>query len=211
MALGFIGLQMYRSDEYTMETQYVYMKYMNARNLARASVHAALRTYDRNLTPPTGVSTSFNAGTFRLDSLWSSTNLDTLRMVTRGTYAESTYVMRLTLFRSTRPFPTVGAALGIRATPLTKFTMNGKPLVDGRAYDTSGTRRLNPGEEGYGDKPGIAAMNAADTTKINGGQGNGTINGTPPMTIDTTTVDPRPFLDIYKNNADFTFIVRDST
>jgi hypothetical protein len=187
---------MYRSDEAAIETQYAYLKYMNARNLARASVHAALRTYDRNVTPEVQVKTRFNNGTFQIDSLAASADLDTLSMITRGVYAESTYVMRLKLYRSTRPFPTVGAAIGIRAKPVS-FSLSGKASVDGRAYDTTGTILL-----GSGDKPGVTTMRAADSTTV-ASAGGTNISGNPPVKTDTTVVDPKEYLDIYKNNADF--------
>ncbi len=196
MAMGFIGLQMYRADEAAIETQYAYMKYMNARNLARASVHAALRTYDKNETPATGSPTYFNNGTFQLDSLSSSEDLDTLRMVTRGTFAESTYVMRLRLYRSTRPFPTVNAAIGIRAAPIS-FSLTGHASVDGRAYDTTGTQLV-----GSGDKPGVTTMEPSDSSTV-AAAGGTNISGAPPVKVDTTVSDPAAYLDIYKNNADY--------
>lgn len=201
MAMGYIGIQMYHADEWAVQTQYAYMKYMNARNLARAAVHATLRTYDKNDVPLVHVATEFSKGTFQLDSLQASANLDTLRMVTRGTYAESTYVMRLKLFRTTKPFPTVAAALGIRATPLQKFNMNGQPFVDGHAWNEDGTALMDSTLPGYAPKPGIGVMNTTDKGTVTSGQGSGTITGSPPMAIDTNTIDPLPFLDIYKNNA----------
>jgi hypothetical protein len=200
MAMGFIGLQMYRSDEAAIETQYAYLKYMNARNLARASVHAALRTYDKNTTPPTKVPTHFNNGTFQIDSLASSADLDTLQMTTRGTYAESTYVMKLKLYRSTRPFPSVNSAIGIRAEPVS-FSLSGHASVDGRAYDTTGTHLL-----GTGDKPGVTTMEGADSAHVVAAGGTN-IKGLPPVRVDTTTIDPKDFLDIYRNNADFMYNV----
>ena len=198
MAMGFIGLQMYRADEAAIETQYAYLKYMNARNLARASVHAALRTYDKNATPEVQVATRFNSGTFQIDSLAPSADLDTLKIVTRGTYAESTYVMRLKLYRSTRPFPTVGAAIGIRAKPVL-FSMSGHPSVDGRAYDTTGTHLI-----GSGDKPGVTTMRPADSATV-AAAGGTNISGNPSVATDTSVSDPKEYLDIYKNNADYVY------
>ncbi|HCA78425.1 MAG TPA: hypothetical protein DEP53_01690 [Bacteroidetes bacterium] len=196
MAMGFIGLQMYRADEAAIQTQYAYLKYMNARNLARASVHTALRAFDKNVTPEVLVKTRFNNGTFQIDSLAPSADFDTLQMITRGTYAESTYVMRLKLHRSTRPFPTVGAAIGIRAAPIS-FSLNGHASVDGRAYDTTGTHLI-----GSGDKPGITTMRIADSATV-ATEGGANISGNPPVKTDTTVADPSDYLDIYKNSADF--------
>lgn len=196
MAMGYIGMQMYRADQNAIETQYAYMKYMFARNLARTAVHAALRSYDRNENPQVHVPTAFNGGTFELDSLHASADQDTLRMVTRGTYADSVYNIRLTLYRTTRPFPGIGAAIGIRAQPVS-FSLSGHAAVDGRAYDTTGTTLL-----GTGDKPGVTTMRPPDSANVVIAGGTN-INGNPPVKVDTTVVDPRDFLDIYRNNADY--------
>jgi len=198
VALGLIGFQINRSAAIATNTQYAYLKYMNARNLARASVHAALRTYDRGQTPAVGVDTKFGNGIFRLDSLRASPDGDTLRMVTRGEYAESTYVMRLTLFRSTKPFPTVNAAIAIRATPV-KFSLSGKASVDGHNYNISGTNKV-----GYDDKPGVATMTKADSAIVVNAAGP-LVDGLPPVVMDPSTIDPLEFLDIYKNNADYMY------
>ncbi len=200
MAMGYIGMHMYRTSELATEIQYAYMKYMNARNLARTSVHAALRTYDKNLTPATMVNTNFNGGTFRLDSLWTSANLDTLRMVTRGTYADTTYVMRVRLFRTTRPFPTVNGAISIRATPVS-LSLSGHASVDGRNYDSTGTNLV-----GSGNLPGITTMISSDSAHV-ATAGGTNISGNPPVKVDTSTVDPLAFIDIYKNNADYFYNV----
>jgi hypothetical protein len=199
MAMGFIGLQIFKSGEAASATQYAYLKYMNARNLARAAVHTALRTYDRNQIPATGVATSLGGGSFELTSLVSSTDGDTLRMATRGTYAESTYAIRLRLFRTTRPFPTVNGAISIRAKGV-NFTVKGNPTVDGHNYDTTGTRT------GSGDLPGVSTMDGTDSASVKQAFATkGILDGTPPVDVDTTTVDPLKFLDIYRNNADFVY------
>lgn len=202
MAMAYVGMQIFRSQETATATQYAYMKYMNARNLSRSAVHAALRVFDRAQTPATGVATQFNTGSFQLDSLWTSANQDTLKMVTRGTYAESTYVMRVRLYRTTRPFPTVGAAIGIRAEPVS-FNLSGHASVDGRAYDTTGTVLLT---DTTLYKPGVSTMVSSDSSSV-ASSGGSNISGLPPVKVDTNVVDPNKFIDIYKNNADFTYNV----
>jgi hypothetical protein len=195
MAMGFIGFQIYRSGEIATDTQYAYLKYMNARNLARTSVHAALRAYDRGQTPPTGVSTYFNNGSFKLNSLSSSSDGDTLWIATEGTYAESTYTMRLTLLRSAKPFPGMNAATAIRATPVS-LTLAGGASIDGHNHDSTGTQHI-----GSGDMPGIATMSGSDSAKVHDAAGKN-VDGVPPVAIDISTADPLAFLDIYRNNAD---------
>lgn len=193
-AMGYIGLQMYRSGEMATATQYAYYKYMNSRNLARTSVHAALRTKDRGKALQLNTATSFNNGSFQVTD--TSSNKDTLWFGVKGTYADSTYTMKIKLLQVTKPFPTVRAALGIRATPIDSFVVSGHPSVDGRAYNTDGTALL-----GSGDLPGIACMGATDTMKVHNNAGAANINGNPPIAIDPNTVDPTPFLDLYRDAA----------
>lgn len=200
-AMGFIGFQMYRSGEIAADTQYAYLKYTNARNLARTAVHVALRTYDRSQTPSTGVYTDFGGGKFRLDSLRMSSDGDTLWLVSKGAYVESTYTVRVTLFRTTKPFPTVGAAIGIRAKPV-GFTMNGHPEVNGNNYKLDGTTLA-----GSGNLPGVTTMTATDSATV-ASTGGTDVKGVPPVKVDTTTVDPLAFLEIYKENADFRYDVK---
>lgn len=198
MAMGMISFQIYRSSDNAADYQYGYLKYMHARNLSRAAVHATLRTFDRGQTPAVNQPNYFNNGAFQLNALTQSTNGDTLHLVTQGTYAESTYVMRVTLFRSSKPFPTVGAAIAIRATPVS-FSLSGHPEVDGHNYDITGTTLV-----GSGDKAGVATMKKTDSAAV-ASAGGSNISGVPPVKVDTTTIDPLAFLDIYKNNADFTY------
>lgn len=197
MALGFIGFQMYRSGQSAAEQQYAYLKYMNARNLARTAVHATLRAYDRDSIPPSeGSNVTFNQGSYRVDSLRATG--DTLRMVTTGTYAESTYTMRLTLFRTTRPFPTVNGAIGIRATPL-DFSSNGKASIDGRNYNADGSDTV-----GYGDKTGVSTWTTGDSTEVASALV-GKIFGSPSVKQDTSTANPTEYIDEYIANADYTY------
>lgn len=197
MAMGYIGFQMYRASENASDTQYAYLKYMQARNLARASIHAALRTYDRSQTPAVHSDTQFNNGAFRLDSLETSVNGDTVRMVSTGVYAESTYTMKVTLFRDTRPFPMPNSAIGIRASPV-DFTMTGAQAeVDGRNYDETGTTLV-----GSGNLPGVATMTSSDSAEVIG-EGAGRINGSVAVAKDTTTPNPGAYINEYLNNYDY--------
>jgi hypothetical protein len=116
MALGtvfaIIGLSMRNSTSILVKAETGYAKYSTARNLARMAVHTTLRAYDRNLSPiPT--TGSFNGGTY---SVVSHESGDTLWLATTGKYADSTYTMKVKLRRTTKPFPSLNAAIGIRAT-----------------------------------------------------------------------------------------------
>ena len=130
-----------------------YYKYSCARNLARTAIHATLRAYDRNAASiPTGG--SFNDGSYGVDV---SSSGDTLKITSTGFYWDSTYTMKVKLLRTTKPFPTTSAAIGIRATPVA-FSMSGHPTIDGHNYDITGSSLV-----GSGDQPGVMVMDCPET------------------------------------------------
>jgi hypothetical protein len=198
MALGImfaiIGLNMNGSSGYLVKAQSGYAKYTTARDLAQMAVHTTLRAYDRNLSPIPS-SGSFNGGTYTVAHTESG---DTLWLTAKGFCADSSYTMKVKLLRTTKPFPTVTSAIGIRATPV-NFSLSGKAQVDGHNYDSTGTNLV-----GSGDVTGVATMKKADSTSVKS-NGAGNILGVPPVKVDTTTVDPLPFLDEYRLNADYTY------
>lgn len=194
VVFGIIGLSMRSSTSILVKAESGYAKYSTARNLARMAVHTTLRAYDRNLSPIPATG-SFNGGTYSVESHEMG---DTLWLATTGKYADSTYTMKVKLLRTTKPFPTLGAAIGIRATPV-NFTLAGKASVDGHNYDSTGTNLI-----GSGDVTGVATMNQTDSTTVKNAGGTN-IDGVPPVKTDTTTVDPLPFLDEYEANADYLY------
>ncbi len=199
IAMGFIGKNITDTTGRALEANYSYLKYMYARNLARAAVHAALRTYDRNADPDTTAVVPFAGGTYQIYSIrYSASPRDTIWMKSRGSFADTNYTMDLSLFRSTRPFPTANSAIGIRATPVT-FTMTGQASVDGKNYTADGASLV-----GSGDKPGVATMTSADSTTVRNAGGSN-ITGSVAVQKDTTTANPAQYIAEYLNNADFTF------
>ncbi|MBM4160335.1 MAG: hypothetical protein FJ217_04455 [Ignavibacteria bacterium] len=195
LAFGIIGFSMRRTTTSLVEAQTGYSKYLFARNLARTAIHTTLRAFDRNLTPIPEAG-AFNGGSYAVQY---QENHDTLWLKSTGMYAESTYTMRVKLFRTTKPFPRVGAAIGIRATPV-NFLIAGHAKVDGRNYDSTGTNLV-----GSGDVPGVATMTSSDSTTV--AKEKDEIQGAPPIKVDTSTIDPLPFLDEYKSNADYVYNV----
>ena len=194
VVFGIIGLSMRGSTNHLVAAQTGYFKYSEARNLARMAVHTTLRAYDRNLDPiPT--SGTFNGGSYHVVIAESA---DTLWLTSTGTLADSSYTMKVKLLRTTKPFPGVKAAIGIRATPVS-FSVNAKAMVDGRNYDATGDSLV-----GSGDMPGVATMKKVDSTTVEN-EGGANILGNPPVKVDTTTIDPLPFLSEYKSSADFSY------
>jgi hypothetical protein len=192
MVFAIIGMNMRGTTSLLVTAESGYAKYSTARNMARMAVHTTLRAYDRNLSPiPT--SGSLNGGSYTVASRESG---DTLWLTTTGRCADSSYTMSVKLLRTTKPFPRVNSAIGIRATPV-NFSISGKAQVDGHNYDRTGAALI-----GSGDVTGVATMTASDslTVKTAGGTN---ILGVPPVKVDTTTIDPNAFLDEYRLNPDF--------
>jgi hypothetical protein len=194
VVFGIIGMSMRGSTNHLVTAQAGYFKYSEARNLARMAVHTTLRAYDRNLDPiPT--SGSFSGGSYHVVIAESA---DTMWITSTGTLADSSYTMKVKLLRTTKPFPAVNSAIGIRATPVS-FSMNAKAQVDGRNYDAEGDDLV-----GSGDVAGVATMKKADSTTVKTA-GGANIFGNPPVKVDTTTIDPLPFLSEYKSSADYNY------
>ncbi|MBF8294581.1 MAG: hypothetical protein HW389_1126 [Bacteroidetes bacterium] len=194
MVFAIIGMNMHGTTNFLVAAETGYAKYSMARNMARMAVHTTLRAYDRNLSPiPSGG--SLNGGSYTVVSKESG---DTLWLTAQGLYADSSYTMHVKLLRTTKPFPSVNAAIGIRATPV-NFSLTGKAQVDGHNYDSSGTTPV-----GSGDVAGVATMKGSDSATVKSAGGTN-ILGVPPVKVDTSTIDPLAFLSEYKSNADYVY------
>ncbi len=207
LTVGVIGITLNKSKTGTIENVSGFQKYTTSRNIAHTAVNMALRALDRNDTSfinskKLSVTTMGGSATvtFQYDSAGQLPKIqrDTMVLVCNSKYLDSTKYMSLRLQRTPVPFPTIGAALAIKATPV-NFNASGHPDVDGRNYDATGTTLV-----GSGNKPGVATMTKADSTTV---QGSGaTLNGSPTaVAVDGSTVDPLPFLNEYKNAADYTY------
>ena len=193
IAFGFISNSIRSSVQLLTENTTSYNQYSFARNLARTAIHATLRAFDRNLDPiPT--TRSFNGGSWNVQV---ATSVDTLWILSTGIYADSSYSMRVKLERQTKPFPQPNAAIGIRAAPV-NFNLTGHAGVDGRDHNLDGTLT------GTGDLPGVTTMNSTDSANV-AAAGGSNIVGDPPEVVDTSTVDPNPFLNEYLANADYVY------
>ncbi len=196
ISFGIISNSVRGSMQSLTNSEESYNKYSLARNLARTAVHTTLRAYDRGLNPLPSSGT-FNGGSYTVQV---NSNGDTLWMNTVGTYEDSSYPMKLKLFRSTKPFPNSNAAIGIRATPVL-FKIAGGATVDGHNWDSTGTSLI-----GSGDEPGVTTMNKIDSTSV-AVSGGTNLSGSPAVKVDTTTVDPNPYLAEYQANADYVYNV----
>lgn len=199
-AFAVIGINLRNSGTAATEQQVGYHKYASARNLARTAVHARLRAIDRGLSITGRLEGEFNDGTFYTE-VDSGATLDTIYMDSHSQFAESTYYMRLKLYRYSKPYPMVNSAVGIRATPV-DFKMQGSAKIDGRDHDSDGSLTGDPG------KPGVAVMTTADsaTVMLNGGS-TGVVGG---VAVDTTTSNPLDYVQEYLSNYDYRYTQADS-
>lgn len=199
-AFAVIGINLRNSGNQATEYQVGYHKYASARNLARTAVHARLRAIDRGESLTGRSDGSFNDGTFytQVDTL---STVDTIVMNAYSQFEESTYTMRLKLYRYSKPFPVPTAAVGIRATPV-DFSMQGSAHIDGADHDADGNPTGDPG------LPGVAVMTSADSAEVmNNGGSTGVDNG---VAVDTTTSDPLDYVQEYLTNYDYRYTQADS-
>ncbi|MBI4417783.1 MAG: hypothetical protein HY563_03335 [Ignavibacteriales bacterium] len=201
-AFAVIGINLRNSGTAATEHQVGYHKYASARNLARTAVHARLRAIDRGESLIGRTDGSFNDGTF-YTLVDSGMTLDTIYMNAFSQFAESTYTMRLRLYRYSKPFPMVNSAVGIRASPV-DFKLQGSAQIDGRDHDSNGNLTGDPG------LPGVAVMTTGDSTTVMNNGGSGGIVGGTKVAVDTTTADPLQFVQEYLNNYDYRYTQADS-
>ncbi|MEX1139410.1 MAG: hypothetical protein WEB33_01725 [Bacteroidota bacterium] len=201
-AFAVIGINLRNSGNQATEYQVGYHKYASARNLARTAVHARLRAIDRGLGLTGRLEGEFNGGEFYtlVDTVGS---VDTIYMDAFSEFEDSSYHMRLKLYRYSKPFPVPTSAVGIRAKPV-DFKMQGSANIDGRDHTSDGTLTGDPG------LPGVAVMTADDSTTVMNNGGSGGITGSPKVAVDTTTSDPLDYVQEYLNNYDYRYTQADS-
>jgi hypothetical protein len=202
IAMGYIGKNILNTTEQSLYGNYTYFKYMYARNLARTAIHAALRTYDRNTNPTTDW-VAFADGQYRLSSLTTSNYGDTLWMTSEGKFADTSYTIYLTLFRTIKPFPDVNAAIGFNATPATiGFSGNAPITISGFDHGMDGTQLADQSNA----KAGITVIQQSDSSVVRTSAGT-RAQGIPPVAVEADAVDPNEYIDEYVANADYFYSI----
>lgn len=212
MTVGIVGYTLNKSKTGLVENVAGFAKYTNCRNIAHTGVNMMLRKLDRN-------DSSFVNPLQRGQMTWLVANvmsglcsvsvklanpafLDTVLLTSKSYLMDTSYSMKLRLRRSPIPFPAIGAAIGVRAAPAA-VQVNGNVTVDGHNYDSTGTTKV-----GWGDVEGLALMNKTDSANVSikGGANIYGNSGTDPnIAVDTTTVDPGPYMSDYEAAADYVF------
>ncbi|HZY09724.1 MAG TPA: hypothetical protein VFF29_01075 [Bacteroidota bacterium] len=174
------------------DNTYGYAKYTAARDIARSAIHLALKNMEVDGTFP--FSGSLDGGTYTVTGVAIA---DTLRMTSTANFSDTVYTISTTMWRYPKPFPGVGAALGLNIDSV-EFMMKGSALIDGRNYDSTGTTLV-----GSGDVAGVTTISSYDSATV--AAFGSKINGSSDVTVDDSLADPALFVDEYIASADYRF------
>jgi hypothetical protein len=186
-----------------------FVKYATARNIAHTGVNMMLRALDRNDTAMNTklatnqtvyLSQSLMGGQCSVTvKLKNPAFLDTVDMTSRAKFLDTSKNMVLRLRRQPIPFPTIGAAVGLKVDDV-DFEMDGTPRIDGRNHDVNGVL-LPPSAN---DLPAVGVVGAPESSKV--APYGGKLYGTQDVVVDPGMIDPSAFVEDYVNAADQSFV-----
>lgn len=171
-----------------------YYAYTNARNIAHSAVNIALREIELHHTSP--YEGTFGLGRWQVDT---TSVGDTVNMVSRSWFMDTSYAMYLKLRKYAKPFPEVESAVALNVDNI-DFDVSGSGKIDGRDHDMSGAV-VGPGV------PGVTVPSAAEsTTVVNEATPPASIVGTPVKVRSSNNMpDPSQYVDEYILNADYVY------
>lgn len=181
-----------------------YAEYTIARDIARSSIHIALRTVDTSAVLPFNFTLEgvLHSGEYFVEGTSSG---DTLWLNGVGSYNDTLYQIRTTLLRFPKPFPgsAFDAALGLRPSPLQFGIQGNSALVDGRNHDSTGALTINRDE----DVPGVMCMSPSDSVIVSNGTQNinTNLNGSQKIGVNPNITDPETFVDEMQVMADYKY------
>lgn len=205
---GFINSSLNHKEDFAALSTYGYVKYIAARDIARAAINLSLK--NRELYSGFNIAGSFDGGTYVVTAV----TLDdtTFRLTSVGKFpdqnpvfpSDSAYVVKTTLQSYPKPFPAIGAAVTLHVDSLGEFTLNPgtgskkKIEINGWDHDTLGGNATS-----VGGVPGVAVMNSYDSTQAIQSGDTIHIQGVPgDMVTDPNLADPATFIDLYIDAAD---------
>ncbi len=208
LSVGVVGYNMNRSKTFLVTNVSGFEKYTTARNIAHTGVNLLLRRLDRNdstlITPLSTYTTAWMISNVMSGicsvsvQLTNPPALDTIDIRSKATYIDSSYLMKVRLYRHPVPFPGVNAAVNLAA-PSIDFSMNGAPTIDGRNWDMNGN--LNP--DRTTDTNGVSVMGTAESTSV--AIYDAKITGDPQQVTTQTPPDPGIYVPQYISAADINF------
>lgn len=194
LASVFLGYTMSHSNTASVGNMSTYFKYTMARNIAHTAVNISLHQLEKGNDSTMTFSGTAMSGTYTVNIVYTG---DTLDMSSQGRYVDTTYTMRLRLWRYPKPFPDAKAPVNISLDSV-NYTMDGSTSIDGRNYDISGN--LLPDSVA---RPAVAALTTADSTTV---AAYGTrLVGTPLVMTDPNMSNPGNYVNEYIANADYNY------
>lgn len=179
-------------DKHAADDTYGYIKYSNAREIARSAINIALRKVSDS-TSTVFDSGQLDGGTYsvslsRVDSFMDVTSI--------ARFSDTTYRILSHLLVYPKPFPEVGAAVGLNVDSV-GMTMKGTPFIDGHNYDINGQ---NPSDSGA--VPGVAVLTSKPDSVTVAKYG-AYIDGSTDVAINSNMADPEAFVDLYMSTAKY--------
>ena len=199
IGFGIISSSLSRSNMETLDTTTGYFKYSNARNIAHSAINLKLRKVDNGESPTASISGSVMGGTYLVDSIFFRN--DSLGLRSTAQYLDTIYRVRTMFRRYPKPFPTVGAAVGLHVFGV-GFNMSGSPFIDGNNHDINGNL-ISPSVPAN-NLPGVETMNKPDSITVAGYSSK--IAGSPTKVgVNPGMANPADFGSEYIAMADYTY------
>ena len=191
LAFGFIGYTVNRANVDRVENISGYFKYSVARNIAHTAVNLALYQLEKGDT--TSFRTSVMDGACRVNMIFTN---DTLNLVSRGEFMDTSYTMDLTLRRIAKPFPEIESAVTINIQNV-EFISKGSGSIDGRDHDLNGNIN-GPG------LPGVTVPSPVESTSV-ANYGTSVIGNPVKIKTSSTMPDASQYVNEYIYNADYRY------
>lgn len=195
LTLGIVAYNLNSSKNLLTGNVIGFSKYTMSRDVAHTAVNMALRALDRNdsvFIATRSLSANFMGGSATVSFSY-VTSLDTMDLTCSSNFLDTTYQMKLRLYRTPVPFPTLDAAVGLNV-PNVDFKIDGASArIDGHNHDIDGNL-LPPSAD---DKPGVAVISTGDTVDILNPSWKDQIDGSKKVIVDSGMANPGLYVDQY--------------
>ncbi len=193
-----INSSMNERDKHAADDTYGYIKYTYAREIARSAINIALKKVSDSVSIKS-VYGKLDGGTYTVSISKVEPVMD---ISSHAMFNDTNYKIQAKLLVYPKPFPTVGAAVGLHVNDVDFGIVNGKnknpsTTINGYNHDTSGNRLYDT----LG-VPGVTVIKASDTAKILTPPYPNQIDGPRDANYDPNLPDPAEFVDLYIAQAD---------
>ena len=127
--------------------------------------------------------------------------LDTIDIISKAKYIDTSRSMQIRLTRKPVPFPVIGEALGLRIPGVDVSASGNANNIDGRDHALDGNTIVGPGLSGVGVLSSSDSTDVVNVKKLN----ITTSAGVPKITVDPGMADPASYIQDYVNAADYVY------